>query len=172
MNPGLLEAKIVLQKGQRLAVMSLSGSIGLPAGFTSNDFTESLIKLGDHDVLYTIMDSSGGSPMDAWSIFNFLKKTSHSRDGALVLITRECVGDALLIAQGFDQILMRTDACIEFRPAKLRSSTATRVTTKVMARLIAKRAGCRLEDVLGWMDKNKRFTAEECLARGICDAIV
>jgi ATP-dependent protease ClpP protease subunit len=172
MNPGSLEAKIVLQKGQRLAVMSLSGSIGLPSGFTATDFSRSLNDLGSHDVLYTILDSSGGSPVDAWTIFNFLRETSSTRDGSLVLVTRECVGDALLIAQAFDQILMRADACLEFRPAKLRSWAAIRVTTKVMAGLIAKRAGCQTEDVLGWIDKNKRFTAEECLARGLCDAIV
>ena len=44
--------------------------------------------------------------------------------------------------------------------------------TELIARLIAQRVKCRVEDVLGWMDKNKKFTAEDCLKLSLCDAIV
>jgi ATP-dependent protease ClpP protease subunit len=172
MKPGRPEAKILVQKGQRVAVMSHSGTIGPPSGLSASQFIESLTSLGKHDVLYTILDSSGGSPVDAWAIFSFLKRTSHTRNGSLVLITGECAGDALLVALGFDQILMRADACIAFRPAEVRSLATIRLTTKIMARVTAKRAGCQVEDVLAWIDKDRRFTAEECLRRSLCDAIV
>jgi ATP-dependent protease ClpP protease subunit len=172
MKPGTLEARVEVQKGQRIAVLNFSGTIGLPFGFNAQHFIESLTSLGEHDVLYAVLDSSGGSPVDAWIIFDFLKKATPRRYRSLVLITGECSGDALLVALGFDQILMRQDALIGFQPTELSSLAATRQATKLMARLIARRSRCHVEDVLAWMDKNRRFTAEECLARSLCDAII
>ena len=172
MKPGSLEARIEVQKDRRIAVINLSGPIGSPSGFDASRFIESVTSLGQHDVLYAILDSPGGSPVDAWIIFDFLKKAPPRRYGSLVLITGECSGDALVIALGFDQILMRQDAYMELQSAKLSGLAATRQATKLMGRLLARRSRCHLEDVLAWIDTNKRFTAEECLARSLCDAIV
>jgi ATP-dependent protease ClpP protease subunit len=172
MKRGSLEAKIVAQKGQRIAVMNLSGSIGLPHGFHAHEFIEMLTGLGEYDVLYAVMDSPGGSPTDAWTIFNFLGQPRQKRSSSLILIIGECSGDALLIALGFDQILMRPDAFMGFHPLKFRSLSATRRVTHLTARLVAERVNCQIDDVFAWIDKNKTFTAEECLARSLCDAIV
>lgn len=168
MKRGSLEAKIVVQKGQRFALVNVSGSIGLPFGFQGNHFIESLTNLGKYDVLYAIMDSPGGSPVEAWIIFHFLTEARQTRSASLVLIIGECSGDAVLIALAFDQIFMRHDAHMEFRPAGLSRLPATRQVSD----LIARRAGCQAEDVLAWMDRNRRFTAEECLIRSLCDAII
>jgi ATP-dependent protease ClpP protease subunit len=142
MKRGTLEAKLEVHKRRRVAVISISGTIGLPYGFHAPHFLESLASLGEYDVLYATLDSFGGSPVDASTIFDFLKKSSPKRYGSLVLITGECSGDALLIALGFDQILMRSEALMGFHPATFRSSSATRYTTVLMARLIAQRAPC------------------------------
>ena len=172
MKRGSLEAKMVLQKGQRIAVMDLSGSIGLPHGFYARDFIGSLTDLGDYDVLYVLLDSGGGSPADSWIIFNFLKQPRPPRSSSLVLIIGECSGDAVLIALGFDQILMRPEGLMGFQPLEFTRLPATRKVTQLMARLIAARANCQIDDVLAWIDKNRKFNAQECLARSLCDAIV
>lgn len=171
MKQSSLEAKMVVQNGQRMATMYLSGTVGVRSGFSARRFIESLTSFGKYDALYAMLDSSGGSPSDAWAIFDFLTTGAPKRCRSLVLITGECSGDAVMIALAFDQILMRPAAYMGFRPAKFRNLAAIRLATGVMSRLIAKRAGCQQEDVLAWMDKNKRFTAEECLARSLCDAI-
>ena len=161
-----------VQHGQRMAAMYLSGIVGLRSGFSARRFIDSLTNLGKYDALYAMLDSSGGSLIDSWAIFNFLTTGSPRPLRSLVLITGECSGDAVLIALAFDQILMRSDTRMGFRPAKFRNLAAIRLVTGVMSRLIAKRIGCQQEDVLAWMHKNKIFTAQECLARSLCDAIV
>ena len=167
-----LGARIVAYKGQRMAVLTLSGAIGLPLGFHASQFIHSLNQLRDYDVLYTILDSSGGSANDAWLIYDFLIKGPAREHGSLVLITTECSGDAILISLGFQQILMQPQSYICFRPVELSRPAATRRVTKLIAGLVARRIGCRIEDVLGWMDKNTKLTADECLKLSLCDAIV
>ena len=169
---GALEAKVVAYKGQRMAVIRLYGAIGPPNGFQASQFVDSLSRLGDYDVLYAILDSSGGSAIDAWIIHDFLNKNRTPRQGSLVLVTNECSGSAILIALAFKQILMRSGSYIRFQPIELSRPIATRRASQVLARLTSQRIKCRVEDVLGWMDKNKKFSAEECLKLSLCDAIV
>jgi ATP-dependent protease ClpP protease subunit len=171
MDYGSLEARLVTQKGERMAVFRFFGAIGPPRGFRASEFINSLSRLGDYDVLYTILDSSGGSAVEAWIIYDALTKSAQ-RHRSLVLITNECSGTAILIALAFEQILMLRGASIGFLPVELPRVAAARQLTQSMARLIGKRIGRPVEDVLGWMDKNKKFTAEECLSLSLCDAIV
>lgn len=49
-----LGARIVAYKGQRMAVLTLSGAIGLPLGFHASQFIHSLTQLRDYDILYAI----------------------------------------------------------------------------------------------------------------------
>lgn len=67
---------------------------------------------------------------------------------------------------------MQPQSYIRFRPVELSRPAATRRVTKLIAGLVARRIGCRIEDVLGWMDKNTKLTADECLKLSLCDAIV
>jgi hypothetical protein len=94
------------------------------------------------------------------------------RHGSLVLITERCAGDAILIPLTFDQILMRQSAYIQFTALHFPNSKAGQRSNQLLARRIAERTGSRIEEVLGWMDKNKKLSAEECLERSLCDAIV
>ena len=171
-NGASLGARIVAYKGQRMAVLRISGGIGLPSGLQAPHFIHSLNKLADYDVLYAILDSAGGSAIDTWLIYDFLSKGPAREHGSLVLITTECSGDAILISLGFQQILMQPQSYIRFRPVELSRPAATQKVTKLIAGLVARRIGCRIEDVLAWMDKSKKLTAEECLTLSLCDAIV
>jgi ATP-dependent protease ClpP protease subunit len=167
-----LQAQLVTHKGQRLAIISLQGRLGQDYGFRGHDFNKSLSGLGNYDILYTIFDSAGGSVLDSWLIYDFLMTTPAPRSRSLVLITGQYSGDAVLIPLAFDQILMRPAAYIQFQPMMLSRPLAGQRTTKFIARMVAERAGSKVEEVLRWMDKNKKFTADECLARSLCDAIV
>jgi ATP-dependent protease ClpP protease subunit len=171
-NRASLGVRIVAYKGQRMAVLRISGGIGLPSGLQAPHLINSLNQLTDYDVLYAILDSSGGSAIDTWLIYDFLVKGPAREHGSLVLITTECSGDAILISLGFQQILMQPQSYIRFRPVELSRPAATQKVTKLIAGLVARRIGCRIEDVLDWMDKSKKLTAEECLALSLCDAIV
>ena len=42
----------------------------------------------------------------------------------------------------------------------------------MIGRLIAKRTTRGIEEVLGWMDKQREFNADQCLARSLCQAII
>jgi len=172
LDGGSAEARIVAHNGQRMAVARFSGPIGLPVGFDAAGFIDSLNRLGDYDVLYGILDSPGGSAIEAWLIHDFLVQGPARRHGSLVLIATECSGDAILIGLGFQQILMRPQSYIHFRPVKLRRPATTLRVTNLIAGLVARRVGCQIENVLGWMDKNKKLTAEECLRLSLCDAII
>jgi ATP-dependent protease ClpP protease subunit len=172
MNSGALEANVVGHQGQQVAVIKLYGNLGWPSALQSRNVMKLLNGLGDYDILYAILDSAGGSPVEAWLIYDFLKKNQTPRLGSLVLIPAECSGDAILIALAFSQILMQPGAHIEFRPILLPRLAAGQRVTRLLSRLVAERAGCRVEDVLGWMDKNKKLSAQECLERSLCDAIV
>jgi hypothetical protein len=172
MDSSPLEAKVVTCEGPRMAIVRLDGAIGPPLGIQADRFVNSLSRLGDYDVLYAILDSSGGSAVDAWIIHDFVSKNLAPQHRSLVLITGECSSDAILIALAFEQILMRPGAYIRLEPVPLAKRVSTRRVTELIACLIAQRVECRVEDVLGWMDKNKKFTAEDCLKLSLCDAIV
>jgi ATP-dependent protease ClpP protease subunit len=172
MDPGWLEAKLVAHKRWRMAVIRLYGGVGPPHGFRASQFINSITDLGKYDVLYGILDSGGGSPVDAWIIYEFLRKKPMPRRGSLVLITGHCGADAILIALGFGQILMHPGAWMQFEATKLNNLAAGQQVTRLIARQIAQRAECQIGEVLGWMDKNRKFTAEECLKRSLCDAII
>jgi ATP-dependent protease ClpP protease subunit len=172
MNPSGLQAKVVRQKDLDVAVVEMSGEIGWPSSLRVSAFMDLLKSLGNYDVLYAILDSSGGSPVDSWGIHDFLKKLSPPRYESLVLITGRCSGDAILIALAFNQILMRPYANIEFRPLQLAGKASASKVTGLLARLVAQRSGSPVEEVFRWMDKNKTLSAEECLKLSLCDAIV
>jgi hypothetical protein len=172
LDGGSAEARIVSHNGQRMAVVRFSGPIGLPLGFDAAGFIESLNRLGDYGVLYGILDSPGGSAIEAWLIHDFLVRGPARRHGSLVLIATECSGDAILIGLGFQQILMRPQSYIHFHPVKLSRPATTLRVTNLIAGLVARRIGCQIENVLGWMDKSKKLTAEECLRLSLCDAII
>jgi ATP-dependent protease ClpP protease subunit len=167
-----MEAKLISQKGLKVAFVDLYGNVGWPSDFRARTFIDSLRGLGNYDLLYAVLDSAGGSPVDSWGIYRFLEMAPKTRHGSLVLITGLCSADAILIALGFSQILMRPGAHIEFRPISLSRAVAGRRVTEVLARVVAERSGARREEVRGWMDKNKKLSAEECLKRSLCDAIV
>ncbi|MBV8278576.1 MAG: hypothetical protein JO170_25410 [Verrucomicrobia bacterium] len=171
-NGGSLEARIVVYKGQRMALVRLSGAIGLPPGFSASQFINSLSRLRDYDVLYTVLDSSGGSALDALLIYDFLTKGPVRKRESLVLITTECSGDAILIGLGFQQILMQPQSYVRFHAVEPSKPPTARRVTKLIADLVARRSGCRIDDVFGWMDKKEKLTAEECLKLSLCDAIV
>jgi ATP-dependent protease ClpP protease subunit len=172
MDSGLLEVKLITRKGWRVAAVNLHGNIGSPDGFGAHQFRDSLNGLGDYDVLYATLDSAGGSVVDAWFIYDYLTTGLGSRHESLVLITGQCSGEAILIALGFGQILMRPDSYIRFRPPPLSRPEAVRQASGYIARLLAKRVGRQVDEVLGWMDKNKKFTSDECLQCSLCDGIV
>jgi ATP-dependent protease ClpP protease subunit len=118
------------------------------------------------------LDSSGGSAVDSWGIYDFLKTLSPPRYGSLVLITGQCSADAILIALAFNQILMRPDAYIGFRPLQRTRTASGSKATGLLARLVAQRTSSQVEEVFRWMDKNRKLSAEECLRLSLCDAIV
>jgi ATP-dependent protease ClpP protease subunit len=172
MDPKSLKAQLLTHKGQRMAVIGIQGRLGQDHGFRGHDFNKSLGELGNHDVLYTMLDSGGGSVVDAWIIYDYLMARPAPKPRSLVLITGQCSSDAILIPLAFDQILMRPDAYMQFQPINLSRPTAGQRATRFIGLKVADRTGSTFEDVLRWMDKNKRFTADECLARSLCDAIV
>jgi ATP-dependent protease ClpP protease subunit len=172
MEEGPIEAKVVAYKGERMAIVKLCGFIGPPLGFRAYQFVNSLNRLRDYDVLYAILDSPGGSAVDAWIIHDFVIKNVAPQHRSLVLIKGECSGDAILIALAFEQILMRPGAYIRLQSVPLAKAVSSRRATEFIARLIAQRIERRIEDVLSWMDKNSKFAAEECLKLSLCDAIV
>jgi ATP-dependent protease ClpP protease subunit len=172
MNPSGLGARVVRQKGLDVAVVEMSGDVGWPSALRASDFIDLMRSLGNYDVLYAILDSSGGSAVDSWGIYDFLKTLSPPRYGSLVLITGECSADAILIALAFNQILMRPDAYIEFRPLQRTGTASGSKATGLLARLVAQRTSSQVEDVFQWMDKNRRLSAAECLRLSLCDAIV
>jgi ATP-dependent protease ClpP protease subunit len=101
MNPSGLEGKVVRQKDLDVAVVEISGDVGWPSALRASNFIDMIASLGNYDVL---LDSNGGSPVDSWAIYDFLKTLSPPRYGSLVLITGRCSADAILIALGFNQI--------------------------------------------------------------------
>jgi ATP-dependent protease ClpP protease subunit len=172
MNPLGLEGKVVRQKDLDVAVIEMGGDVGWPSALRALDFIDLMGSLGNYDVLYAILDSSGGSAVDSWGIYDFLKTLSPPRYGSLVLITGECSADAILIALAFNQILMRPDASIEFRPLQRTRTAGASKATGLLARLVAQRTSSQVEEVFRWMDKNRKLSAAECLRLSLCDAIV
>jgi hypothetical protein len=172
LKSGSIEAKIVRQNGLDLAMVEMHGEIGWPSAFRGKTFIDSVKGLGPYDVLYGVLDSPGGSPIDSWGICQFLTGLQRPRYGSLVLITERCAGDAILIPIVFDQILMRPWAHIQFTALHFPSLKAEQRCNQLLARWIAERTGSEAEEVLGWMDKNKKLSAQECLERSLCDAIV
>jgi ATP-dependent protease ClpP protease subunit len=67
---------------------------------------------------------------------------------------------------------MRPYAYIEFCPLQRAGSAGGSKVTGLLGRLVAQRTGSRTEEVLRWMDKNKKLSATECLRLSLCDAIV
>jgi ATP-dependent protease ClpP protease subunit len=172
MNLRGLEAKVVRQKDLNVAVVEMSGEVGWPSALRASSFMDLIGSLGNYDMLYAILDSSGGSAVDSWNIYDFLKTLSSPRYGSLVLITGRCSADAILIALAFDQILMRPYANFEFRRLQRAGAAGGSKITGLVARLVAQRSGSRVEEVLRWMDKNAKLSATECLKLSLCDAIV
>jgi ATP-dependent protease ClpP protease subunit len=72
MDPRSLKAQLLTHKGQRMAVISIQGELGQRHGFRGHDFNKSLAELGNYEVLYTMLDSAGGSVVDAWIIYDYL----------------------------------------------------------------------------------------------------
>ena len=72
----------------------------------------------------------------------------------------------------FQQILTRPQSYIHFQPVKLSRPATTLRVTNLIAGLVARRIGCEIGKVLGWMNKNKKLTAEECLRLSLCGAII
>ena len=172
MKSGGIEAKIVRQKSLDLAIVEMHGDIGWPSAFGAKRFVDLFNSLRVYDVLYGVLDSPGGSPSDSWDISQFLTGIQKPRYGSLVLITERCSSDAILIALAFDQILMRPSSYIEFNVLHFSNSKAEQRANQLVAHRVAKRIGSKLEEVLGWMDKNEKLSAEECRKRSLCDAIV
>jgi len=172
MNSGGLEAKLISQNNLNLAVVELNGNVGWPSDFRAKTFIDTLKGLGSYDLLYSVLDSAGGSPVDSWGIYHFLKTAPKARYGSVVLIAGQCSADAILIALGFNQILMRPGAYLKFESIMFSRPVAGRLVTRLLARLVAERSGSQPEDVLGWMDKNKKLSATDCLERSLCDALV
>jgi ATP-dependent protease ClpP protease subunit len=171
MNPSGVGAKIVHQKGLDLAVVEINGDVGWPSALRAGSLIDSIKGLGNYDILYAVLDSSGGSAVDSWAIYDFLKTVS-PRYGSLGLITGRCCADAIVIALAFDQILMLPHAYIQFLPLpRLRSASWSKFNG-LLARLVAQRTGSGNEEVLRWIDKNKKLSAPECLRLCLCDAIV
>jgi ATP-dependent protease ClpP protease subunit len=169
-NP--LKASIVVEGNRRLGTIKMHGAIGAESGFGAHHFSAAVRALESYDLLYATLDSSGGSVLDAWIIYDYLRSGPASRYPSLVVIDGECSGTAILIAIAFDQIVMRADSYIQFCPVKLMNLEAGPQTTRMMARLIARRTRHRIEEVLGWMDQHSTFTADQCLARSLCEAII
>lgn len=172
MDPRSLKAQLLTHKGQRMAVISIQGGLGQLHGFRGDDFNKSLTELGNYEVLYTMLDSAGGSVVDAWIMYDYLMARPAPRPRSLVLITGQCSSDAILIPLAFDRILMRPDASMQFQPIDLSRPIAGQRATRFIARQVAERTGSNFEDVLRWMGRNKRFSAEECLSRSLCDAVI
>jgi hypothetical protein len=167
-----LEPKIEVHKGYRIASIKLRGEVGGGGGFESNHFRSALQQLGRYDMLYAVLDSSGGSVFDAWVIYDYLKSGPASRYPSLVLITGQCSGIAMLLALGFQQILMRPYAYMRFGRIKLTNTHAGRPASLLMAKLIARHAGCDRDKVFNWMRNRYAFTAKQCLKHHLCHAIV
>jgi ATP-dependent protease ClpP protease subunit len=172
LKSGGIEAKIVRQNGLDLAIVEMHGDIGWPSACRAKPLIDSLKSLGAYDVLYGVLDSPGGSVIDSWAIFQFLTGIQKPRYGSLILITERCAGDAILIPLAFDQILMRPTAYIQFTVLHFPNPKAGQRGNQLLARRVAERTGSKVEDVLGWMDKNKKLSAGECLECSLCDAIV
>jgi ATP-dependent protease ClpP protease subunit len=171
MNPSGRGAKIVHQKGLDLAVVEINGDVGWPSALHARSFIDSIKGLANYDLLYALLDSGGGSPIDSWAIYDFLKTVS-PRYGSLGLITGRCSADAIIIAMAFNQILMLPHAYVEFCPLRRPRSASSSKFNGVLARLVAQRTGSGKEEVLRWIDKNKKLSATECLRLSLCDAIV
>jgi hypothetical protein len=153
-------------------MVSLDGTMGPPLGFRAQQFVDAVVSLGDYDTLYTVLDSPGGSWLDAWIIHRFLTMAGGARRRSLVLITGECSGAAVLIALAFEHIAMRRGSYIQLQPVPLSETIGARLAQRYIASLIARRVEARLEEVLGWMNENKRFRAEECVELSISDGIL
>jgi ATP-dependent protease ClpP protease subunit len=167
-----LEPKIEIHKGYRIASIKLRGEVGGGAGFESNHFRSALQQVGRYDMLYAVLDSSGGSVFDAWVIYDYLKSGPASRYPSLVHITGQCSGIAILVALGFQQILMRPYAYMRFERIKLTNADAGRRASRLMANLIARHARCDRDKVFNWTQNNYVFTAKQCLRHHVCHAIV
>jgi ATP-dependent protease ClpP protease subunit len=167
-----LEPRVEIHKGYRIARIKLHGEVGGSDGFESNHFRSALQELGHYDMLYAVLDSSGGSIFDAWVIYDYLKSGPASRYPSLVLVTGQCSGIALLVALGFQQILMRPYAYMRFERIKLTNAQAGRRASELMAKLIARHAGCDCDKVSNWMQHRYVFTAKQCLRHHFCHAIV
>lgn len=172
MNYGSLEARIVAHEGERFAIVRISGAIGPPLGIQAEQFINSVSQVGDYDFLYGILDSPGGSMIDSWIIYDFLTRDRVPRPRSLVKITGVCLGDAILIALAFEQIIIRRDSYFQFQPVALTKAVGTRPATRLMALIVARRIERRSEEVLGWMENNKKFNGEESLRLGLCNAVV
>jgi ATP-dependent protease ClpP protease subunit len=172
MDRSSLQARVAIYDNYRIANLKLHGEVGLAGGFESRHFHEAVKKLGRYDMLFAYLDSPGGSVFDAWIIHDYLKSGPASRCPSLALITGQCSGTAILIALGFQQILMRTDAYMRFRSVQLTNANAAHRATRQMAKLIASHAGCEPRQVLRWIRQNYVFTAKQCLRFHLCHAIV
>jgi ATP-dependent protease ClpP protease subunit len=171
MHRSLLEAKIVIHEGYRIASLTLLGAIGV-GGFESSHFYGALQKLGRYDLIFAYLDSPGGAAFDAWIIYDYLKSGPASKYPSLVVVTGQCTGVAILITLGFQQVLMRPNAYMRFEGINLSNTNAARRSTRLMARLIAKQSRCDQKQVVKWIHNQCVLTAKQCLRYHLCDAII
>jgi ATP-dependent protease ClpP protease subunit len=171
MHRSSLEAKIAVYEGYRIASLTLHGPVGI-GGFESSHFYGALQKLGHFDLIFAHLDSPGGAAFDAWIIYDYLKSGPASRHPSLVVVTGECTGVAILIALGFQQVLMRHDAYMRFEGISLTNAESARRSTRLMARLIARHVRCDQKRVIRWIRERYVFSAKQCLRYHLCDAII
>ena len=171
MHRSSLEAKIVIHEGYRIARLTLHGEVGV-GGVESSHFYGALQRLGRYDLIFAYLDSPGGAAFDAWIIYDYLKSGPASRYPSLVVVTGECVGVAILIALGFQQVLMRSDAYMRFEGISLTNAKAARRSTQLMAGLVARHARCDQKQVIRWIHEHYVFTAKQCLRYHLCNAII
>jgi ATP-dependent protease ClpP protease subunit len=172
MEPNPIGARLVVEGNRRIAIIKMHGQIGADCGFGAHHFCAAVRGLGSYDLLHATLDSTGGSVIDAWIIYDYLRSGPASRYSSVVIIDGQCSGTAMLIAIGFDQILMRPGSSIQFCPVKLTSSIAGPQTTRMIARLIARRTRHGTDEVLAWIDKERKFNADQCLGCSLCEAII
>jgi ATP-dependent protease ClpP protease subunit len=148
----------------------LSGDVG-PDGFAAHHLWQALEALGSYDLLDAELDSPGGAIYDAWFIYNYLKRLS-SKIETRVLITGQASSAAVLLAIGFHRIAMKRSAMMRFHRMKATTELRGHRTTGAMAAIIAQHTCIYFDEVVGWMDEERQFTATEFLERRLFDRIV
>lgn len=170
--------KAKAESGSKTAEIKIYSDIG-GYGITAGAFVKEVSALGDVASIKVLINSVGGSVVDAIGIFNYLK---YHKAQIIVQVDGVAASAASLIAMAGDDILMpeNTMMMVHYPWADVQGNAdemrhvadSLEKLGMSMVNTYAKRTGLGFDELHAMLSKDTWLTAQECLEKGFCTKII